>query len=349
MRKTTLDKLPTQGIYTSTVIKNNPMNQPSAYLNKVCKLTSLLVLLVLFAVYEGAAQQDPQYTQYMYNTQVINPAYVGSRETLSFGVLGRSQWLNLEGAPQTGTFTMNLPVGFYDNMGVGLSIVHDQIGPASESNVVMDFAYAIHLSRNAVSKLSFGLKAGIDYLDINYQKLNIFDPNDPYFGSNVDGKIQPQIGSGLYFNSERFYVGLSVPNFLNVQNFDKNSLQDQNLENVAIDRLHYFLISGYVFELNPNLKFKPATMMKVVSGAPLQWDMSANFMLNEKFVFGASYRWNASISGLLGFQISDTVFAGIGYDYQSTAIEDYSDGSYEAMLRIDVFNRAERIVAPRFF
>ncbi len=301
------------------------------------------------SLHYGMGQQDPQYTQYMYNTQVINPAYVGSRETLSLGVLGRSQWLGLEGAPQTGTFTVNLPVGFYDKMGIGLSIVHDQIGPASESNVVMDFAYAVHLSRNAVSKLSFGIKAGVDYLDVNYEKLNIFDPNDPYFGTSIEGKIQPQVGSGIYFNSERFYAGLSVPNFLNSQYFNPNSLENQDLENVAFDRLHYFFISGYVFDLNQNLKFKPATMMKVVSGAPLQWDMSANFMLNDKFVFGASYRWNASISGLLGFHISDAVFAGVGYDYQSTTIEDYSDGSYEALIRIDVFKRSERIVAPRFF
>lgn len=295
------------------------------------------------------SQQDPQYTQYMNNTQVVNPAYAGSTETLSIGVLGRAQWVSLEGAPRTGTLTVNLPVGLYDNMGVGLSLVHDQIGPATESNVVLDLAYALYLSRNVLSKLSFGIKAGMDYLDVNYEKLNIQNPNDPYFQSGIDGKLQPQIGAGIYYNSDRFYAGFSVPNFLNSQHFNENSLENPNLDGIAVERLHYFFISGYVFGLNPNLKFKPATMLKLVSGSPLQWDVSANFMLNNKVVFGTSYRWNASLSGLLGFHISDTVFVGVGYDYQSTTLEDYSNGSYEAIIRFDIFNRAERIVAPRFF
>ncbi|MEM9648300.1 MAG: type IX secretion system membrane protein PorP/SprF [Bacteroidota bacterium] len=294
-------------------------------------------------------QQNPQYTQYMYNTQVVNPAYASSSETLSIGILGRSQWVSLEGAPQTGTLTVNLPVGLYDNMGIGMSLVYDQIGPATESNVVVDFAYALYLSRNSLSKLSFGIKGGIDYLDVNFEKLNIYDLNDPYFQTGVDGKIKPQIGAGIYFNSDRFYAGFSVPNFLNSQQFDISSIENQDIEGVAVERLHYFFISGYVFDLNPNLKFKPATMLKLVSGSPLQWDMSANFMLKNKFVLGASYRWNASISGLLGFHVSDALFAGIGYDYQSTTLEDYSNGSYEVFLRFNVFNRAERIVAPRFF
>ncbi len=310
-------------------------------------ITIMYVNLGLF--YVGNGQQDAQYTQYMYNTQVVNPAYAGSSETLSIGILGRSQWVSLEGAPRTGTLTVNLPVGLYDNMGIGMSLVHDQIGPATESNIVLDLAYALYLSRNVLSKLSFGIKAGMDYLDVNYEKLNIQEPNDPYFQTSIDGKLQPQVGAGIYFNSDRFYAGLSVPNFLNTEHFDKNSLENPNLEGVAVERLHYFLISGYVFDLNPNLKFKPATLLKLVSGSPLQWDMSANFMLNNKFVLGASYRWNASLSGLLGFQISDTVFAGVGYDYQSTDLEDYSNGSYEAFVRFDIFNRAERIVAPRFF
>ncbi|MEX0362514.1 MAG: type IX secretion system membrane protein PorP/SprF, partial [Allomuricauda sp.] len=302
---------------------------------------SLCTFYAIFGFFNaGQAQQDPQYTQYMYNTQVVNPAYAGSSETLSIGILGRSQWVSLEGAPRTGTLTVNLPVGLYDNMGLGLSLVHDQIGPATESNMVLDFAYALYLSRNTLSRLSLGIKAGIDYLDVNYGKLTIKEPNDPYFQSDVDGRLQPQIGAGVYYNSNRFYAGLSVPNFLATKHFDEQSLADETLEGVAVERLHYFLISGYVFDLNPNLKFKPASMLKMVSGSPLQWDMSANFMFQNKFVLGASYRWNASLSGLLGFHISDALFAGVGYDYQSTDLEDYSNGSYEVFVRFDIFNRA---------
>nr|WP_299346005.1 type IX secretion system membrane protein PorP/SprF [Allomuricauda sp.] len=313
---------------------------------KIKWVCSVLLLLIGQNIW---SQQDPQYTQYMYNTQIINPAYAGSREVLSFGVLGRTQWVNLDGSPQTGTFTMNFPTGLYRNMGLGLSIVHDQIGPAIESNAVVDYSYSINMAPYTISKLSFGIKAGVDLLDVDYSRLNLSDPNDPFFQNNVDQRLNLQVGAGIYFRTEKFYAGVSVPNFLNFKHFDESSLENEDVENIAIERLHYFYIMGYVFNLSPNLKFKPATLVKFVSGAPLQWDASANFLVYDKLTLGASYRWNASISGLVGFQISKSFFAGVAYDYQSTAIEDYSNGSYEVFLRFDVFNRLDRVLTPRFF
>ena len=306
----------------------------------------VLTFLISQAIW---CQQDPQYTQYMYNTQIINPAYAGSREVLSFGVLGRTQWVNLDGSPQTGTFTLNFPTGLYRNMGLGLSIVHDQIGPATESNAVVDYSYSINMAPYTISKLSFGIKAGVDLLDVDYSRLNLSDPNDPLFQNNVDQRLNLQVGAGIYFRTEKFYAGVSVPNFLNSKHFDESSLENQNVDNIAVERLHYFYIMGYVFDLGQNLKFKPATLVKFVSGAPLQWDASANFLIYDKLTLGASYRWNASISGLVGFQISKSFFAGVAYDYQSTALEDYSNGSYEVFLRFDVFKRLDRVLTPRFF
>jgi type IX secretion system PorP/SprF family membrane protein len=305
------------------------------------------VTLLLAVTYQTFAQQDPQYTQYMYNTQVVNPAYAGSREALSIGVLGRTQWVNLEGSPTTGTFTVNSPIGLYDNMGLGLSIVHDQIGPATESNIVVDFSYSLLLK--SFNKLSFGLKAGVDVLDVDYSRLSIFNANDPFFQNNVDNRLQPQVGAGIYYNTNKFYAGFSVPNFLNSKHYDESTLNNSDPGSIAIERLHYFFITGYVFDLNENLKFKPASLVKMVSGAPLQWDISANFLIHEKFTLGASYRWSASVSALAGFQISNSIFAGVAYDYQSTAIENYSDGSYEVFLRFDILNRSDRMMTPRFF
>ena len=309
--------------------------------------TCIILFLVIAPSIWG--QQDAQYTQYMYNTQIINPAYAGSREVLSFGVLGRTQWVNLDGSPQTGTFTVNFPTGLYRNMGLGLSLVHDQIGPAIESNAVVDYSYSINMAPYTISKLSFGLKAGVDLLDVDYSRLNLSNLNDPFFQNNVDQRLNLQIGAGIYFRTEQFYMGVSVPNVLNSKHFDEGSLENQDVENIAVERLHYFYIMGYVFNLSPNLKFKPATLAKFVSGAPVQWDASANFMLYDKLTLGASYRWNAAISALAGFQISKSFFAGVAYDYQSTAIEDFSSGSYEVFLRFDVFNRLDRVLTPRFF
>jgi type IX secretion system PorP/SprF family membrane protein len=306
-----------------------------------------LIILILLGSFTSMAQQDPQYTQYMYNTQVVNPAYAGSREALSFGALYRTQWVGFEGAPKTGTFTVNTPIGALQNMGLGLSIVRDELGPAIESNVNIDYSYWINTSDNA--KLAFGLKAGLDLLDVDFTKLNIFDSNDPRFQNNIDNKLQPQIGAGLYYYTDKFYAGLSVPNFLTTKHFDENSIANTNVETVAAERLHYFLIAGYVFDLSDNLKFKPATLVKAVSGSPLQWDVSANFLIHEKFTVGAAYRWSAAMSAMVGFQASDEIFIGFGYDYQTTDIEDYSDGSYEIMLRFDLFKKPERVLTPRFF
>jgi type IX secretion system PorP/SprF family membrane protein len=306
-----------------------------------------LLLLIMLGTLSSNAQQDPQYSQYMYNTQVVNPAYAGSRDVLSFGLLYRTQWVGLDGAPKTGTFTVNSPIGSLDNMGLGLSVVTDELGPAKESNINLDYSYTINTSETA--ELSFGLKAGIDFLDVDFTRLNIFDLSDPRFQNNVDQKVQPQIGAGVYYNTDRFYVGLSVPNFLTTQHFDEASLVNIDAETIAAERLHYFLIGGYVFDLNPNLKFKPATLVKMVSGSPLQWDVSANFLINEKFTLGASYRWSAALSAMVGFQASESIFLGFAYDYQTTDIEDYSDGSYEVFLRFEIFNRPEKLLTPRFF
>ena len=266
-----------------------------------------IIVLILLGTFSSNAQQDPQYTQYMYNTQVINPAYAGSREALSFGLLYRTQWVGLDGAPETGTFTVNSPIGSMDNMGLGLSVVRDEIGPALESNINIDYSYTINTSDEA--ELSFGLKAGLDILDVDFTKLNIYDQGD-VFEYNIDNKLQPQIGAGVYYNTQKFYVGLSVPNFLTSKHFDNSTIDDINAGDFngsveAAERLHYFLIAGYVFDLSENLKFKPATLVKAVSGSPLQWDVSANFLLYDKLTLGAAYRWSAAMSAIVGFQVSE--------------------------------------------
>ncbi len=313
------------------------------------KIYLAIAFLIFLGVFSGNAQQDPQYTQYMYNTQVVNPAYAGNRDVLSFGLLYRTQWVGLEGAPETGTFTIDSPIGSLDNMGLGLTIVRDEIGPSIQTNVTADYSYTINTGES--SQLSFGVKAGVDILDVDFSRLNISDPGD-VFENNIDNKVSPQIGAGVYFNTNRFYAGLSVPNFLDTDHFDSSNLVDENGQSTqsstAKDRLHYFFIAGYVFDLGENLKFKPATMFKAVAGSPLQADLSLNFLLFEKLTLGAAYRWDAALSALAGFQFTDQIFIGFGYDFETTDIEKYNGGSYEFMIRFDVF-KTKRVLTPRFF
>lgn len=314
-----------------------------------------IIVLMILCVNSIWAQQDPQYTQYMYNTQVVNPGYVASKLHTSIGLLGRSQWVNFEGAPQTGTLTYSTPLGQLENMGIGFSLVHDEIGPSVETNLTADYAYNLRMNEN--TQLAFGIKAGIDVLNVDFSKLNIpSEGQGDVFEVNIDRKLQPQVGLGAYYFTDKFYAGISLPNMLRTKHFDSNSIDDivsgqsgDSGATTASEELHWFFISGYVFDLNNNLKFKPATMIKIVEGAPVQWDISANFLIRERITLGTSYRLNAAVSAMAGFQVNDGLFIGVGYDYQTTELETYSDGSYEVIFRFDIFKSVERIVAPRFF
>lgn len=290
-------------------------------------------------------QQDAQYTQYMYNTININPAYAGSRGTISVFGLHRTQWAGLEGAPITNTLSVNSPINH--NMGIGLSVINDKIGPMTENNVSVDLSYSIDTS--PFYKLSFGLKGTANLLDVDFTKLNIYDPSDPRFQNNVDNKFSPNIGVGVYFHSDRSYIGLSIPNMLENSHYDK-SAKNESQSFVVKERMHYYLMAGYVFDLDYNLKFKPSVLTKAVQGAPLQTDISANFLFNEKFTAGLAYRWSASISALAGFQVSDSWFIGYSYDAETTKLANYNSGSHEIFLRFEVLGGSKsRMMSPRFF
>ena len=289
----------------------------------------------------GHAQQDAQFTQYMYNTVNINPAYAGQRGVLSIFGLHRTQWVGLDGAPTTNTFAIHSPIN-NSNVGLGLSFINNRIGPVDDNSISADFSYTIQASD--AYQLSFGLKATANLLNVDYTKLNIYDPSDPSFQNNIDNQFSPNIGAGVYLHSENTYIGLSVPNFLETKHYKG----DVNYS-VARERMHYYFIAGHVFDLNPTLKFKPSLLTKMVQGAPLQVDLSANFLINDKFTLGAAYRWNAALSAMAGFQITEGLFVGYAYDAETTKLANYNSGSHEVFLRFELFRNYNRIITPRFF
>ncbi len=304
--------------------------------------TRLLYFILLLVSISGFSQQDPQYTQYMYNTININPAYAGSRGVLSVFGLYRTQWVGLEGAPDTGSFSVNTPFN-NSNVGLGVSFVNDRIGPAVENNISVDFSYTIPM--NEELKLSFGLKGTANLLDVDYTKLNRYDLTDASFEYNIDNRFSPNVGAGIYLHhASKYYLGLSVPNFLETSHYDDN---DPYVE--AKERMHYYLIGGYVFDLSQNIKFKPAFLAKAVKGAPLQLDVTGNVMFNDKFVLGLAWRWDAAVSGLAGFQASDRWFIGYAYDAETTKLANYNSGSHEIFLRYEFIAKKRSIITPRFF
>ena len=287
----------------------------------------------------GFAQQDAQFTQYMYNTININPAYAGSRGVLSLFGLHRTQWVGLDGAPTTNAASVNSPIG-NSNLGVGVSFLNDKIGATHESNISVDVSYTIKTSDTY--KLSFGIKGTGNFFSLDRSRLNPLDPNDNHL-QQVDSEFKPNIGAGVYYHSNKFYAGLSVPSILKTTNYSDNDYA------VNQQDITYYFITGYVFDLSPSVKFKPALLGKLIQGAPLQVDVSGNFMIMDKFVIGAAYRWSAAVSGMVGFQVTDGLFLGYGYDLETTELRNYNSGSHEIFLRYELFNNYDRITTPRFF
>lgn len=298
-----------------------------------------IVSLLLLSHSALLAQQDPQYTQYMYNPVNINPAYAGSRGVTTIFGLHRAQWVGLDGAPVTNAASVNAPVG--KNVGLGFTFVNDKIGPTDTNLISADFSYTIRVNDNY--KLALGLKGSAQLFNVDYTKLNIYDPNDPRFQNNIVNKFTPNIGAGAFMYSDNSYFGLSVPNILETEHYEDNDIT------VAKERFHVYAMAGHVFELAYNWKFKPAALAKVVQGAPLQLDLTANVLYNDRFTLGLAYRWDAAVSILAGVQVTDGLFIGYTYDTDTTALANYNSGSHEIFLRFELFRKYEKVMNPRFF
>ncbi|WP_373075289.1 type IX secretion system membrane protein PorP/SprF [Zeaxanthinibacter enoshimensis] len=310
-------------------------------------LFSLICSLVLSA---GLfAQQDAQYTQYMYNTMSVNPAYAGSRGQLSAAALYRSQWVGLEGAPETQTINLHSPIR-NSRVGYGISVVNDNIGDGVVQETYLDAVVSYTIDVSEEGKMSFGLKAGGHVLNLDFSSLNNFD-DEPISGDNIENRFSPNFGLGLYYHTNTFYAGLSTPNMLETDHFDNSERDANDVQFLSKERMNFYFITGYVMDLNPSLKFKPAILTKVVGGAPIQLDLSTTFLLNEKFSFGAAYRWDAALSALVGFQLSDQFMVGLAYDKETTELGSttFNDGSFEVYLRFELVRSYRRLVSPRFF
>ena len=301
--------------------------------------TKILIFALMLTCYAGFAQQDAQYTQYMYNTININPAYAGSRGVMSVFGLHRTQWVGLDGAPTTNTFSFNTPIS-NSNLGVGFSLVNDRIGPTSDNTISADISYTIPM--NEVYKLSFGVKASGNIFNLDTDKLDPSNPIDPNL-QNFNNEFSPNFGAGVYLHSDKLYLGLSVPNFMQDSKYNDNEVA------VFQERMNFYFIGGYVFDVSQSIKFKPAVLTKMVTGAPLQVDASANFLFFDKFMLGGAYRWDAAVSALAGFQVTDGLFIGYSYDMETTQLRRYNSGSHEVFLRFELFNKVSKMVSPRFF
>ncbi|MHC5361986.1 PorP/SprF family type IX secretion system membrane protein [Myroides sp. LJL110] len=296
--------------------------------------------LAIVSVNQALAQQDPQYVQYMYNPAAVNPGYAASVNNLQIFGLYRNQWVGLQGAPTTAYLSGIIPLS--DNgLGMGVHFKNDQLGVMQKNSLSIDMAYTINLDHQY--KLAFGLKATADLLDVNYDKLFIYDQTDPISQSNISNKFSPNIGAGVYLYSDRAYLGLSVPMILSSDIYNDNNYK------LVKNKAHFYAMAGYVFDVSQQVQFKPAALAKVVTGAPLQVDLTANFMFVNKLTLGVGYRWDSSVSGLVGFQLSNELFIGYSYDADTSKLAHYNSGSHEIFVKFELFSNNKRKVAPRFF
>ncbi|WP_337968882.1 type IX secretion system membrane protein PorP/SprF [uncultured Flavobacterium sp.] len=306
-------------------------------IKNIKKIFTIITMLSVFGV---AAQQDPQYTQYMYNTLSVNSAYAGSLGHLAITGIYRTQWVGLEGAPNTQSFTLDTPVA--KNVGLGLSVVSEEIGPSEEQYIDANFSYTIQSGQK--HKLSFGIKGGGRVINIDWTKGSHRDP-DTQFRENITNKFLPVVGAGLYWHGERDYIGVSIPNFMTRERYDYDDIADD----LVNERMHVYLIGGIVFDLSAHTKFKPAALVKYVAGAPLIADFSANFMFNNVFTLGASYRTGDSVSAMASLQITPQFLVAYAYDYTTTELQTYNSGTHEIMLRFELVSRKKGLKSPRFF
>ena len=312
--------------------KNNKKTMP--------KITLLLLLTFGFNTI-GWTQQDPHYTQYMYNMSVFNPAYAGSKEDLSMGILYRKQWVNMEGAPTTFSVFGHQPVG--KKLGTGLSIISDKLGPIAEKNIYGDLSYTLQL--NESMKIAVGMKTGATFhsVDLFSQIASTLpDPNEGIFGRDIN-KTSFNFGTGVFFYTDHYYFGISIPNILKTPHFDYNG------ESYGSEVSHYFITGGYVFDLNSDWKFKPFAMVKSSFGAPVSYDVSTNFLYNNKVEFGLTYRKEDSFGGMININITPQLRIGYAYDRIISNLNYTTNSSHEIILLFDLINYKKVSRSPRFF
>lgn len=276
---------------------------------------------------------------------VINPAYAGSKENLSFGLLFRKQWVDIQDSPTTFTATGHSPIG--KNLGVGLSIISDRVGPVDEKNVFADISYTLNLGNDR--KLAFGLKTGASFLDIGLLSEvspTLQDQFDPAFLENVN-RTNFNLGSGVFYYTNKYYIALSVPNILRSKHFNKIVRSDGI--KYGSETSHYFLTGGYVFDLSPNTKFKPFAMLKSAFNAPTSIDVSTNFLFYDKLELGATYRLQDSFGALVNFKITDDLRIGYAYDRIVSEIRTSSPSSHEFILLFDLNLSKKVSSSPRYF
>ncbi len=306
------------------------------------KRSALVTLMVLSALI-AMGQQDPMYSQYIFNLQTVNPAYAGTWKTIGFMGIIRQQWVGIAGHPSTQTFSVQAPLRS-QNVGIGLNIIHDKVGLTSTISVNFDYAYQVSLSDQ--TSLRFGIKGGFTNFSNNLPDYTQYPDgiSDPIFQTSIDNKFMPNIGVGLYLNSPRYFLSLSLPKIIE-NNFQSNV----NNFYTKSELRHFFFAGGLIFNLSESVKFKPTFMTQTVTGAPFLYDLSANFLFFDRLWLGGMYRSGDAISAMAQWIINRNLRIGYAHDFTTTDLKNYHQGVHEIMLSYEFVTIKRLFISPRYF
>lgn len=306
---------------------------------KTIKFLIVSLTLVLLGSTSATAQQDPHFTQYFDNMLFVNPAYAGSNGMLNVTGLHREQWVGFEGRPRSTTFSIHSPLT-YESLGMGLTAVNDVVGPLNQTMIYADVSYTLKF-KNHRGKLAFGLKGGVNVINIGIEGLNTDDPNDPKLLTNIRNNVNPNFGFGIYYHTPGFFLGVSSPKIFE-QSYD--GISETNLE-----RRHYFTTIGGVMTLNSKWKLRPTAMLKITENAPLSLDLTLAAIHNEVLWLGANYRLMAAFGAFVQIQVSPQFKVGLATDFGTQKLRNHNYGSFELMLSYDFVFKKKGIVSPRYF
>jgi type IX secretion system PorP/SprF family membrane protein len=310
-------------------------------------MRQLKIILGLLFVVSGVsvfAQQDPMFTQYMTNPVTINPSITGIRKVDNISLVFRKQWVGIEGAPTTASLSYQGPF-FNDKVGLGCNLIHDIIGPVVQTGLYVDYAYHLTFDEGKKHNLSLGIMGGFNYYTFDLYSLRTDKPDDDIAMDGIDRKFLPNFGIGLFYYTQKFFFGASMPKLL------RNSLSEADNSLTLDDReeRHFFAMTGYVFDLSKDIKFKPSLIGRMVNGAPVSLDVSATFMLYDKIWIGGMYRLGSSWGGLVRWQISPKLHLGYSFDMANSRLKAYNQGTHEIFFSFDLVSdeRIEKVL--RFF
>jgi type IX secretion system PorP/SprF family membrane protein len=310
------------------------------------KKSILIIIVTLLSTICANAQYDAMFTQYMFNEMYINPAYTGSKEAMAVNLTHRQQWVNFPGRPITTSFTLHGPLA-NDKMGLGISFLNEQIGKLNRNLVYLNYSYRLKVSEKG--KLCFGLMGGIHNQVNKLSELKATDVGDIQVSQNTPSILSPNFGAGIYYYTNKFYAGLSIPRMIDDSYMFDPAGSIIKSNKFSASKFHYYLTAGYIFDINEDLKVKPQAMIKMVQNAPLQYDVNVNFLIKNKIWAGVSYRSAADVSVLLGLQVTPQFLVNYSYDYALTKIQKYSQGSHEITLGYLFSYKQRKVVTPRYF